>query len=194
MTDLKDTIGSSAEVIMQLSLTSDQIGEFLATITSISRKTNLLALNAGIEAARAGEHGQGFAVVASEIKILAEASAKASGDVKHLVDDIRKKTANAISLISTTGKIEENVNVVYNAGDVFMAIVKNIREAGNLLKEISQALQDQHNDNELLFQLIQKIHAAQEQVDHKFDMAKQSLEQFRKFSVKMKTDIESLRV
>lgn len=192
MTEIKATIGSSAEVIQQLNLASDQIGEFLATITSIARKTNLLALNAGIEAARAGEHGQGFAVVASEIKILAEASAKASGDVKHLVDDIRAKTASAISLISTTGKIEENVNVVYNAGDVFMNIVKSVRKAGGLLGEISQALDDQRNDNELLLQLINKIYVAGDHVKSKFETVEDGFNQLEKLTQKMKMATDNL--
>ena len=191
MTEIKATIGSSAEVIHQLNLASDQIGEFLATITSIARKTNLLALNAGIEAARAGEHGQGFAVVASEIKTLAEASAKASGDVKHLVDDIRNKTASAISLISTTGKIEENVNVVYNAGDVFMNIVKSVRKAGGLLGEISQALDDQRNDNELLLQLINKIYLAGDQVKAKFEAVENGFGQLEKLTRKMRMATEN---
>jgi methyl-accepting chemotaxis protein len=157
MTELKATIGSSTEVIQDLANASEKIGQFVATITTIARKTNLLALNAGIEAARAGEHGQGFAVVASEIKTLAEASTKASSDVKQLVDDIRQKTANAISLIASTEKIEENINVVYSAGDVFMMIVKSFRKAGTLLGEISQALEDQRNDNELLIQLVERM-------------------------------------
>ncbi len=194
MTEIKATIGSSAEVIQQLSLASEQIGDFLATITTIARKTNLLALNAGIEAARAGEHGQGFAVVASEIKTLAEASSKASGDVKHLVDDIRSKTSSAISLISTTGKIEENVNVVYNAGDVFMNIVKSVRKAGSLLGEISQALDDQRNDNELLLQLINRIYQAGDQVKNRFEVVEESLRQMQKFSQKVKTSVADTKV
>jgi len=193
MTEIKATIGSSAEVIQQLNLASEQIGDFLATITTIARKTNLLALNAGIEAARAGEQGTGFAVVAGEIKILAEASAKAAGDVKHLVDDIRSKTTNAISLINTTGKIEENVNVVYSAGDVFMNIVKSIRKAGGLLGEISQALDDQRNDNELLVQLLEKINSAGGQVRDKFDLAQQGLDQVQKLSQKIRDQITEAR-
>jgi methyl-accepting chemotaxis protein len=191
MTEIKATIGSSAEVIQQLSLASEQIGDFLTTVSSMARKTNLLALNAGIEAARAGEHGQGFAVVAGEIKTLAEASAKAAGDVKHLVDDIRSKTSSAITLISTTGKIEENVNVVYNAGDVFMNIVKSIRKAGGLLSEISQALDDQRNDNELLLHLIQKIFKQGDQAKAQFEAVEENLVQIQRLSQDMKISLEN---
>ena len=194
MTDIKATIGSSAEVIRQLSLASDQIGEFLATITSISRKTNLLALNAGIEAARAGEHGQGFAVVASEIKILAEASAKASGDVKHLVDDIRQRTSSAITLINTTGKIEENVNLVYSAGDVFMAIVKSIRKASGILSEISGALDDQRNDNDLMVQLINQVYQGGDRARRQFEVVQLSLEQLQKNSRRVFEELERMKV
>ncbi|HET9870541.1 MAG TPA: methyl-accepting chemotaxis protein, partial [bacterium] len=179
-------------VIQQLSLASDQIGEFLATITSISRKTNLLALNAGIEAARAGEHGQGFAVVASEIKTLAEASSRASGDVKHLVDDIRQRTASAITLINTTGKIEENVNLVYNAGDVFMSIVKSIRKASGVLSEISQALEDQRNDNDLMLQLVSQVHQGGERARQQFDQVETNLDRLKKNSRRVLEELERL--
>jgi methyl-accepting chemotaxis protein len=188
MTEIKATIGSSAEVIQQLSKASEQIGEFVSTITSITRKTNLLALNAGIEAARAGEQGQGFAVVAGEIKTLAEASASASTAAKHLVDDIRRRTESAIHLISSTEKIEENINVVYNAGDVFMDIVKSIRKAGGLLAEISQALLDQRNDNELMIQLVEKVSHESKRVQDQLERAQESLDQVQSFSNKMSTE------
>jgi methyl-accepting chemotaxis protein PixJ len=189
MTEIKDTIGSSAEVIQQLSKASEQIGEFVSTITSITRKTNLLALNAGIEAARAGEQGQGFAVVAGEIKTLAEASASASKAAKHLVDDIRRRTEGAITLISSTEKIEENINVVYNAGDVFMDIVKSIRKAGGLLAEISQALVDQRNDNELMIQLVEKVSHESKRVQDQLEKAQDGLDQVQGYTNKMTSEL-----
>ncbi len=189
MTEIKDTIGSSAEVIQQLSKASEQIGEFVAAITSITRKTNLLALNAGIEAARAGEQGQGFAVVAGEIKTLAEASASASTSAKHLVDDIRRRTEGAINLISSTEKIEENINVVYNAGDVFMEIVKSIRKASALLAEISQALEDQRNDNELMIQLVEKVTHESRRVQDQLDKAQGTLDRVQGYSNRVSTEL-----
>jgi methyl-accepting chemotaxis protein len=109
------------------------------------------------------------------------------------VDDINNKTTNAISLINTTGKIEENVNVVYSAGDVFMNIVKSIRKAGVLLGEISKALDDQRNDNELLVQLLEKINTAGGQVQDKFELAQQGLEQVQKLSQKIRTQMIEAR-
>lgn len=58
-----------------------RIAGVVQLITTIARRTNLLALNAGIEAARAGPAGRGFAVIASEMKTLAAQVHDATGDV-----------------------------------------------------------------------------------------------------------------
>jgi methyl-accepting chemotaxis protein len=57
------------------------IAEKIGIVEEITRKTELLALNASVEAARAGEHGRGFAVVASEVSKLAEISKQAAREI-----------------------------------------------------------------------------------------------------------------
>ncbi len=74
---------------------SKRVEEVLRLINGVARQTHLLALNATIEAARAGEHGRGFAVVASEVKLLAEQTASATGNVAATMREIDEGSEHA---------------------------------------------------------------------------------------------------
>ncbi|MEH0022485.1 MAG: methyl-accepting chemotaxis protein [Desulfobacter sp.] len=76
------------------------ISQVTNTIREISEQTNLLALNATIEAARAGQAGKGFNVVAGEIKALADQTAGSTIAITRKIDDIRERTASAITDIT----------------------------------------------------------------------------------------------
>lgn len=60
--------------------------ESTAKIATLSKRQNILALNASIEAARAGELGKGFAVVASEVRELAEGMGVATTEITDRLD------------------------------------------------------------------------------------------------------------
>lgn len=74
----------------------EQIGVMAESIMSITGQTNLLALNASIEAARAGEAGKGFAVVADEIRVLAEQSKEAVGNIQNVTEQVM----NAVNVLA----------------------------------------------------------------------------------------------
>ncbi len=70
--------------VMTLEEHSRKISGILNTISEISSRTELLALNASIEAACAGEHGRGVAVVAESIGKPAADSTSAASDIEKL--------------------------------------------------------------------------------------------------------------
>ena len=119
-------------VIDQLYTASDQIGSIVVTITDIAEQTNLLALNAAIEAARAGEQGRGFAVVAEEVRKLAEQSSSAAGEIGGLIQNIQKKTGNAVAKIGEAPNIVETGT---SRASRAMVHLSEIRDSAEVVKQ-----------------------------------------------------------
>ena len=63
----KNKIGTIDQEIEVTTKNVEQIEGMVQDLTKVSRKQNILALNASIEAARAGEAGRGFNIVAGEM-------------------------------------------------------------------------------------------------------------------------------
>ena len=99
MNGLSSKMGNMTTNISGLSDRADHIHKFVATIASISDKTNLLALNAAIEAARAGDAGSGFCVVADEVRSLANETNKSASEVADLVGGIISSTKGAVESV-----------------------------------------------------------------------------------------------
>jgi methyl-accepting chemotaxis protein len=87
MSDRTNAAGAQIDALNNVSSAATQAVDLIA---AVAEKTNLLALNATIEAARAGEAGRGFAVVASEVKDLAGQAARATTDIRNLIDEMNQ--------------------------------------------------------------------------------------------------------
>lgn len=105
MQQIHNSTNACKEIITNLGEESKEIIGIVETITQISSKTNILALNASIESARAGEHGKGFAVVAEEIQKLSEQTKFAVENIGNIVHEVVRNTEHAVKAMDE--------NVVY---------------------------------------------------------------------------------
>lgn len=135
MLTLRQKIQIIAELILELSEHTQQIGDIIGIVEDIAEQTNMLALNAAVEAARAGENGKGFSVVASEIRKLADESKQATNRITGLIKDIQQAT-NSTVMATEEGSKEIELGVTL-ADD----INTNIESLINLISEVSTSAQ-----------------------------------------------------
>jgi methyl-accepting chemotaxis protein len=134
MKTLKQKIEIIAELILELSEHTQQIGNIIGVVEDITEQTNMLALNAAVEAARAGEHGKGFAVVASEIRKLADESKQATTKITSLIYDIQQATN------STVMATEEGTKEIESGVDLAHQIAQSIDVLRNTISDTVSAV------------------------------------------------------
>ena len=132
-------------IVNGLAETATEIDTVVKLIAEIAAQTNLLALNATIEAARAGEAGKGFAVVASEVKLLANQTAKATGEIQEQIVGIQNETRRAVdaigSISGTIDRMSEMTTAVAAAVEQQSAataeIARNVQQAALASQNVS---------------------------------------------------------
>jgi methyl-accepting chemotaxis protein len=123
-------VSNVVSTMNDINTSSKKIADIIGVIDGIAFQTNILALNAAVEAARAGEQGRGFAVVASEVRSLAQRSADAAREIKHLIG-------------SSVERIEAGARLVGDAGSTMHEIESSVQRVTDIVNEISAASSDQ---------------------------------------------------
>ena len=127
----------------EIASSTQRIGSITTLINDIAFQTNILALNAAVEAARAGEQGKGFAVVAGEVRNLAQRSAKAASEIKHLVETSASRVQSGSDHADAAGHtMQEIVDQVQNVTALIAQISGATAEQAIALTQVSTAVED----------------------------------------------------
>ncbi|QTF07213.1 HAMP domain-containing protein [Brenneria izadpanahii] len=155
------------EKMQEIDASAKRINDILGVIDGIAFQTNILALNASVEAARAGEQGRGFAVVAGEVRNLAQHSGQAAKEIRTLITDSKTRISEGLELASQAGETMDEMD------GAIMRITQ-------LMKNISNATQEQYRGIEqvnIAFTQIDKAAQQNTQLVKSFSVTTQSLEE-----------------
>ena len=132
----------------------DEIGDVTDEIREISRKTNMLALNASIEAARAGEMGLSFSAVAREVKDLAKITASLTTDIGSRLTLVGQAMRDADAAIV---KVDEALVV---AGGATSAIAVGAVQQSKATSTISESIASIARDTQSVAEAIMQVDTA----------------------------------
>jgi len=159
VTNTLKTSQISIELVNRLHDITEMINgilSFLGDIDSISKQTNMLALNASIEAARAGESGRGFAVVADEVRSLSLRTNDFSQRIRDTILNVHRSVGEANESISTMAS--QDMSYVLQAKEnVLQAMTQISQLSTNMQQAVEQlnqiAMEVQLNTNQAVTSL-----------------------------------------
>lgn len=126
--EIKDVLGETVK-------NTENTDNVINFIKDISKKTNLLGLNASIESARAGEAGRGFGVVASEIRKLSESTNKSINEIDIMLTKI--KLNSKIIFDNLEGGINSFSNHSAELNEI-MDLTSQLNDLSSELKEVAK--------------------------------------------------------
>jgi len=174
-----DESGSETDKDEKLKENIKKIARGIKDIETIAFQTNLLALNAAVEAARASDNGEKFAAVAEEIRSLAKKTTDAAKDTTTLIGECIKKAGNGTKVANKCKASTEN-------------IVKDVKKASVLTKEITEASKEQSEGINQVGKAVQQMDEVTQQTAANAEETASASEELAVQAQTMKEQIEIL--
>ncbi|MEI8608720.1 methyl-accepting chemotaxis protein [Enterovibrio sp. Hal110] len=120
----------AVDAMAEIENSSKQISDIIGVINEIAFQTNLLALNAAVESCACWRARPRVCCGCREVRNLAQRSAKASVEIKELIN-------------ASVSKIKDGTHLVRESGDNLVNIVEAIKEVSGMLSNMSTATREQ---------------------------------------------------
>ena len=169
---LAERMKGSSLVTHQVAEEAKRIGAALDLIQEITEQTHLLALNATIEAAGAGEAGRGFSVVAEEVRVLADRTSAATGEIKKITHSLQEGTDRAVAAMDESSeRAAHSLTLADESHHALEAIRAAVASMQEMSLQIASATEQQSATTEQINANISNIDQLAQQVQHYSEQA-----------------------
>ena len=163
--EIKQSVGLSFDAIQRLAENSNRIENIISVINNITKRTNLLALNASIIAAQAGEYGKGFGVVADEIRNLSLQTGHSTGEITSIIEEIIRESKTAANNIRVSRDlVHRGVELGQITGESLKAIFGSANCSLDMTGQIKQATQEQVASVQMVARSMEEISTMTSQI------------------------------
>jgi methyl-accepting chemotaxis protein len=165
LAEIQRSVELSYEGIKRLSTNSGRIEGFVSVINDITKRTNLLALNASIIAAQAGEYGKSFGVVADEIRNLSLQTGLSTGEITTIIDEIMTESRIAADNVTVTKElVKKGVKLGHQTGAALTSILESAQTAMDMTQQIRMATEEQAASVHMVTQSIEDVSSMTSQI------------------------------
>ncbi|MDQ1913787.1 methyl-accepting chemotaxis protein [Paenibacillus sp. GD4] len=157
ITDLNQKMERLRESTQSISVVMD-------FLQSISKRINILSLNAGIVAASSGKTGKGFMVIAGEIRNLAVQSHNSIESAGQIIERIHSYMEETSELVSESMPIfRRQLNASDNSQEIFQKVMLSMQQFAERFHEVWGSLQISVEAGQELNEMLLQVSALSEQ-------------------------------
>jgi methyl-accepting chemotaxis protein len=156
--EIRNSVDISYRGIQRLNENSNRIESIVNVINAITKRTNLLALNASIIAAQAGEYGRSFGVVADEIRNLSLQTGQSTGEITGIIDEIMNESRIAASSVTKTKElVQKGVALGEETGKALQVILESAQQSMEMTETIKTATGEQTTSARLVSRSVEDV-------------------------------------
>ncbi|GAM10046.1 methyl-accepting chemotaxis protein TlpB [Geobacter sp. OR-1] len=156
--EIQTSVELSYDGIKRLAENSSRIEGIVGVINDITKRTNLLALNASIIAAQAGEYGKSFGVVADEIRNLSLQTGQSTGEITGIIEEIMTESRAAASNVTLTKDlVQKGVLLGQETGDSLKVILESSNQAMDMTNQIRISTEEQAKSVQMVTRSIEDV-------------------------------------